>query len=74
MDLPPSMRPLVYDFGQLTDKTEEDYTRQLVSYHVRAPFCHDAMYVNTLFSLHDHCTFQQIILASFSVLSLASFL
>jgi len=38
LDLPPSMRPLVYDFGQLTNKTEEDYTRQIVSYHVRTPF------------------------------------
>ena len=41
LDLPPSMRPLVYDFGQLTIRTEEDYTKQIVSDHVRAPFCHD---------------------------------
>ena len=33
------MRPLVYDFGQLTAQTEEDYTKQIVSDHVRAPFC-----------------------------------
>ena len=30
LDLPPSMRPLVYDFGQLNDSTERDYTRQIV--------------------------------------------
>jgi len=38
LDLPPSMRPLVYDFGQLTDISEKGYTRQIVSDHVRAPF------------------------------------
>ena len=37
LDLPPSMRPLVYDFGQLTTRTEEDYTRQIVFDHVRVP-------------------------------------
>ena len=31
LDLPPSMRPLVYDFGQLNLETEKDYTRQIVS-------------------------------------------
>ena len=30
LDLPPSMRPLVYDFGQLNNATERDYTRQIV--------------------------------------------
>ena len=30
LDLPPSMRPLVYDFGQLNNATEKDYTRQIV--------------------------------------------
>ena len=29
--LPPSMQPLVYDFGQLTDNTEEAYTAQIVT-------------------------------------------
>ena len=29
--LPPSMQPLVYDFGQLTDLTEKDYIRQIVT-------------------------------------------
>ena len=28
--LPESMRPLVWDFGQLTDHTEELYTTQIV--------------------------------------------
>ena len=35
LELPPSMRPLVYDFGELTTRTEEDYTKQIVSDHVR---------------------------------------
>ena len=35
LDLPPSMRPLVYDFGQLTTQTEKDYTKQIVLDHVR---------------------------------------
>lgn len=30
LDLPPSMRPLVYDFGQLSDNTEKEYTAQIV--------------------------------------------
>uniref|UniRef100_A0A1X7SXU1 Uncharacterized protein n=1 Tax=Amphimedon queenslandica TaxID=400682 RepID=A0A1X7SXU1_AMPQE len=30
LDLPPSMKPLVYDFGQLNNATEKDYTRQIV--------------------------------------------
>ena len=34
IDLPPSMRPLVYDFGQLNTDTERDYTRQIVHDHV----------------------------------------
>ena len=31
LDLPPSLRPMVYDFGQLNVDTEKDYTRQIVS-------------------------------------------
>ena len=34
IDLPPSMRPLVYDFGQLNTDTEKDYTHQIVKDHV----------------------------------------
>lgn len=30
LDLPPSMRPLVYDFGQLNDDNEKDYIDQIV--------------------------------------------
>ena len=33
LELPPSMRPLVYDFGQLTSNTEHDYTKQIVHNH-----------------------------------------
>ena len=39
LDLPPSMRPLVCDFGQLTTQTEESYTHQIVLDHVRTPVC-----------------------------------
>ena len=34
LDLPPSMRPLVYDFGQLNQDTERDYISQIVKDHV----------------------------------------
>ena len=47
LDLPPSMRPLVYDFGQLTNRREEDYTRQIVTDHVRAPFCYDVIVMSS---------------------------
>lgn len=30
LDLPASMKPLVYDFGQLTSMTETEYTGQIV--------------------------------------------
>ena len=32
--LPPSMQPLVYDFGQLPNMTEKDYTVQIVKNRV----------------------------------------
>ncbi|XP_046860852.1 E3 ubiquitin-protein ligase rnf213-alpha-like [Xenia sp. Carnegie-2017] len=35
--LPESMRPLVWDFGQLTEHTEELYTRQIVKRYVSTP-------------------------------------
>ena len=35
LDLPPSMRPLVYDFGQLNPAAEEDYIHRIVHNHVR---------------------------------------
>ena len=38
LDLPQSMRPLVYDFGQLNPETEKDYTKQIVFDHVSDPF------------------------------------
>ena len=34
LDLPPSMRPLVYDFGQLNERSEADYIKQIVADHV----------------------------------------
>ena len=34
LDLPLSMQPLLYDFGQVTGKTEDDYIRQIVTNHV----------------------------------------
>ena len=34
LDLPPSMRPLVYDFGQLNKGTEDDYIKHIVCDHV----------------------------------------
>ena len=36
LDLAPSMKPLVYDFGQLNNATEKDYTRQIVKDRCRA--------------------------------------
>ncbi len=35
LELPPSMCPLIYDFGQLNTATEYDYTSQIVKDHVR---------------------------------------
>ena len=34
LDLPPSMRPLVYDFGQLKKGTEDEYIEHIVCDHV----------------------------------------
>ena len=34
-NLPPSMRPLVYDFGQLQHQREEDYTYTIIHNYVR---------------------------------------
>jgi hypothetical protein len=34
LDLPPSLRPMVYDFGQLNTNTESDYIRQIVQDYV----------------------------------------
>lgn len=35
LDLPPSMRPLIYDFGRLQQGTEDDYIGQIVSDHIK---------------------------------------
>ena len=39
LDLPQSMRPFVYDFGQLNTSTEYSYTFQVVANHVRKYKC-----------------------------------
>ena len=36
LELPPSMRPLVYDFGQLNNATEKDYTKHIVKSRCQA--------------------------------------
>lgn len=35
IDLPPSMRPFVYDFGLLNAEREKEYIMQAVLHHVR---------------------------------------
>lgn len=35
LELPPSLRPHVYDFGRLSDDTEVEYTKKIVENHVR---------------------------------------
>jgi len=35
LDLPPSMQPLLYDFGQVVGKTENDYVTQIVTNHMQ---------------------------------------
>ena len=35
LDLPSSMKALVYDFGSLTDESEKDYIYQIVTHRVR---------------------------------------
>ena len=49
LDLPRSMRPLVYDFGQLNKDTERDYIGQIVEDHVRiiavVNLCSNIIYV-----------------------------
>ena len=42
-DLPPSMRPFVYDFGQLKPLTEYEYTLKVVANHVRNICIHDCV-------------------------------
>ena len=44
--LPPSMQPLVYDFGQLTDNTEKDYTIQIVTDRVSNVVILACFYIN----------------------------
>ncbi|XP_072339649.1 E3 ubiquitin-protein ligase rnf213-alpha-like isoform X3 [Scyliorhinus torazame] len=49
--LPPSMIPLVWDFGQLSDKAELAYTNQIVQRYIRShglPFLHDKAIMKVL--------------------------
>ena len=46
IDLPPSMRPLVYDFGQLNTDTERDYTNQIVRDHVSVMIKTEYFFIN----------------------------
>ena len=46
LDLPPSMRPLVYDFGQLKQGTEDNYIKQIVHDHVSSMFYIIRHYLN----------------------------
>ena len=39
LDLPASMKPLVYDYGGLTANTEEAYISRIVENHVRMTLC-----------------------------------
>ena len=48
--LPPSMQPLVYDFGQLTDNTEENYTVQIVKNHVSC--CCMFIYIRNMVTIY----------------------
>ena len=43
-DLPPSMRPLVYDFGQLNNSTEERYIKHIVTGYVSSLYSY--VYLN----------------------------
>lgn len=43
LDLPPSLRPLVYDFGQLNVNAEESYIEQIVLNHVRIVYVYLSM-------------------------------
>ncbi len=56
LDLPPSMRPLVYDFGQLNMQTESDYIRQIVFDHVynHQLACDSEVINNVIIQIHKH--------------------
>lgn len=48
LDLPPSMRPLVYDFGQLKTDSESHYIMQIVQDHV-------SQFFYALHHAYSHC-------------------
>ena len=43
LDLPLSMQPLLYDFGQVTGKPEKDYITQIVTNHVSSTLCQNPL-------------------------------
>ena len=45
LDLPSSMKALVYDFGSLTDESEREYIYQIVTHRVRQ-FCLNFFFEN----------------------------
>ena len=51
------MRPLVYDFGQLDDSTENDYTKQMV--HDRCSTVVDLNKANCINAVADVLTWSQ---------------
>ena len=57
--LPPSMQPLVYDFGQLTNTTEKDYTGQIVKNCVSTSYVH--RYVTVYIATCFHNRFKRIL-------------
>ena len=59
-NLPPSMRPLVYDFGQLQHQREADYTDRIVHNYVRWDLFKnaDCLLVNKNLSYYLHFILQ----------------
>ena len=54
MDIPPSMRPFVYDFGHLHEEAENNYIKQIVFNHVRKPeYCISGEHFPPSFILQD---------------------
>ena len=57
LDLPPSMRPLVYDFGQLQQRTEDDYIRQIVQDHVSQGYIIHSQKTSLFYALINQVTY-----------------
>ena len=52
LDLPSSMKALVYDFGRLPENTEKEYIRQIVTNRVGLPASNQSI-LTKLFYLLD---------------------